>query len=123
MSRSLYFMGVGGTLMGSLAILAKEAGYRVSGSDQKLYPPMSDLLREAAIDVFEGFDPSHLDPAPDLVIIGNAGLPRGNPGVEYVLEKGLPYSSGAEWLGREMLANRWVIAASAWLPGYSSTQA
>ena len=112
MSRSLYFMGIGGTLMGSLAILAKEAGYEVSGSDSKLYPPMSDLLREAAIDVFEGFDPSQLEPAPDLVILGNAGLPRGHAGVEYVLEKGLPYSSGAEWLGREMLANRWVIAAS-----------
>ena len=112
MSRSLYFMGIGGTLMGSLAILAKEAGYSVSGSDQKLYPPMSDLLDAAAIDVFEGFDPAQLDPAPDLVILGNAGLPRGNAGVEYVLEKGLPYSSGAEWLGREMLANRWVIAAS-----------
>jgi len=112
MSRSLYFMGIGGTLMGSLAVLAKEAGYLVSGSDQKLYPPMSDLLRDAEIDVFEGFDPAQLDPAPDLVILGNAGLPRGNPGVEYVLEKGLPHSSGAEWLGREMLANRWVIAAS-----------
>ena len=112
MSRSLYFMGIGGTLMGSLAILAKEAGYEVSGSDSKLYPPMSDLLREAEIDVFEGFDASQLEPAPDLVILGNAGLPRGHAGVEYVLEKGLPYSSGAEWLGREMLANRWVIAAS-----------
>ena len=112
MSRSLYFMGIGGTLMGSLAILAKEAGYSVTGSDKKLYPPMSDLLREAAIEVFEGFDPAQLNPAPDLVILGNAGLPRGNAGVEYVLEKGLPFSSGAEWLGREMLANRWVIAAS-----------
>ena len=90
MSRSLYFMGIGGTLMGSLAILAKEAGYEVSGSDSKLYPPMSDLLREAEIDVFEGFDASQLDPAPDLVILGNAGLPRGHAGVEYVLEKGLP---------------------------------
>ena len=112
MSRSLYFMGIGGTLMGSLAILAKEAGYTVSGSDKKLYPPMSDLLAEASIDVFEGFDPSQLEPEPDLVILGNAGLPRGHPGVEHVLERGLPYSSGAEWLGREILANRWVIAAS-----------
>jgi len=105
-------MGIGGTLMGSLAILAKEAGYTVSGSDNKLYPPMSDLLAAAQIDVYEGFDPAQLEPAPDLVILGNAGLPRGNPGVEYVLERGLPFSSGAEWLGREILANRWVIAAS-----------
>ena len=112
MSRSLYFMGIGGTLMGSLAILAKEAGYTVTGSDTKLYPPMSDLLADAQIDLFEGFDPAQLDPAPDLVILGNAGLPRGHPGVEYVLEHGLPFSSGAEWLGSEILANRWVIAAS-----------
>ena len=112
MNRSLYFMGIGGTLMGSLAILAKEAGYAVSGSDNALYPPMSDLLADANITVFEGFDPAQLDPAPDLVILGNAGLPRGHPGVEYVLEQGLPFSSGAEWLGREILVNRWVIAAS-----------
>ncbi len=112
MSRSLYFMGIGGTLMGSLAILAKEAGYTVTGSDTKLYPPMSDLLADARIEVFEGFDPAQLKPAPDLVILGNAGLPRGHPGVEYVLEHGLPFSSGAEWLGSEILSNRWVIAAS-----------
>ena len=105
-------MGIGGTLMGSLAILAKEAGYRVSGSDQKIYPPMSDLLAQAQIEIFEGFAPAQLNPPPDLVIIGNAGLPRGHPGIEYVLENGLPFASGAEWLGREVLSSRWVIAAS-----------
>ncbi len=112
MSRSLYFMGIGGSLMGSLAILAKEAGYRVTGSDQAIYAPMSELLAAAEIGVYEGFSPSQLDPPPDLVILGNAGLPRGHDGVEYVLEHGLPFTSGAEWLGREILRNRWVIAAS-----------
>lgn len=105
-------MGIGGTLMGSLAILAKEAGYVVSGSDQKIYPPMSDLLAEAQIEISEGFSPENLTPPPDLVIVGNAGLPRGHPGIEYMLEQGLPFASGAEWLGREILSNRWVIAAS-----------
>ena len=100
MSRGhIYFLGIGGTLMGSLAQLAREMGYRVSGSDKAVYPPMSDQLAAAEIEVFEGFDPAQLDPAPDLVVIGNAGLPRGHPGVEYVLERGLRYVSGAEWLG------------------------
>ena len=108
----IYFLGIGGTLMGSLALLAKEAGHDVAGSDKALYPPMSEQLASAAIEVFEGFDPTQLDPAPDLVVIGNAQLPRGHPGIEYVLEAGLPYTSGAEWLGREILQGRWVIAAA-----------
>ena len=112
MSKHLYFLGIGGTLMGSLAQLARDKGYRVSGSDKALYPPMSDQLASADIELFEGFDPAQLDPAPDLVVIGNAGLPRGHPGVEYVLEKGLPYLSGAEFLGQEILADRWVLAVS-----------
>ncbi|HEX7037710.1 MAG TPA: UDP-N-acetylmuramate:L-alanyl-gamma-D-glutamyl-meso-diaminopimelate ligase [Pseudomonadales bacterium] len=112
MTTHVYFLGIGGTLMGSLAQLARELGYRVSGSDKALYPPMSDQLAAADVEVFEGFDPAQLEPAPDLVVIGNAGLPRGHPGVEYVLERGLPYTSGAEWLGRHVLPGRWVLAAS-----------
>ncbi|MGA1372843.1 MAG: Mur ligase domain-containing protein, partial [Pseudomonadales bacterium] len=112
MSAHIYFLGIGGTLMGSLAQLARERGYRVSGSDHALYPPMSEQLAEADITLYEGFDPSQLNPAPDLVVIGNAGLPRGHPGVEYVLESGLPYMSGAEWLGREILPGRWVLAVA-----------
>lgn len=111
-SSRLYFLGIGGTLMGSLAMLAKDAGFEVSGSDKKLYPPMSDQLATAGITVYEGFDPAQLDPRPDLVVIGNAQLPRGHPGVEYVLESGLPYTSGAEWLGKTILQDRWVIAVS-----------
>ena len=112
MTERIYFLGIGGTLMGSLAMLAKEAGHQVSGSDKALYPPMSDQLAAADITVFEGFDPAQLSPAPDLVVIGNANLPRGHPGIEYVLEQGIDYLSGAEWLGRYVLRNRWVLAVS-----------
>ena len=108
----LYFLGIGGTLMGSLALLARAQGHTVRGSDQALYPPMSDQLAAADIEVFEGFAPSQLRPAPDRVVIGNAKLPRGHAAVEQVLESGLPYTSGAEWLGNAVLPGRWVVAVS-----------
>lgn len=112
MTRHVYFLGIGGTLMGSLAQLARQQGLRVSGSDRALYPPMSDQLAAADIEIFEGFDPAQLDPEPDLVVIGNAGLPRGHPGVEYVLDRGIRYTSGAQWLGDEVLPGRWVLAVA-----------
>jgi len=112
MTEHIHFLGIGGTLMGSLAQLAKELGLKVTGSDQAVYPPMSEQLAAAGIEVFEGFDPAHLTPPPDLVVIGNAGLPRGHPAVEYVLEKGIPYTSGAQWLGDTVLQGRWVIAVA-----------
>ncbi len=112
MTRHIYFLGIGGTLMGSLAQLAQQMGFAVSGSDKALYPPMSDQLANAGITVFEGFDPAQLDPAPDLVVIGNAGLPRGNPAVEYILDQGLAYTSGAQWLGETVLQGRWVLAVA-----------
>jgi UDP-N-acetylmuramate: L-alanyl-gamma-D-glutamyl-meso-diaminopimelate ligase len=112
MTGHIYFLGIGGTLMGSLAQLARQLGFRVSGSDRTLYPPMSQQLAEADITLYEGFDPAQLDPEPDLVVIGNAGLPRGHPGVEYVLERGLRYTSGAEWLGSHVLPGRWVLAVA-----------
>ena len=108
----IYFLGIGGTLMGSLALLAKQQGHQVSGSDQSLYPPMSDLLAADGISVHEGFDPAQLQPAPDLVVIGNAGLPRGVASVEHILNSGLRYASGAEWLGADLLQGRWVLAVS-----------
>lgn len=108
----LYFLGIGGTLMGSLAQLAQQKGFEVSGFDQALYPPMSDQLAAAGIEVFEGFDPGQLRPPPDLAIVGNAGMPRGHEAVEYVLEHDLPYTSGAEWLGDAVLRERWTIAAA-----------
>ena len=108
----LYFLGIGGTLMGSLALLARAQGHTVRGSDRALYPPMSDQLAAADVEVFEGFAPSQLRPAPDMVVIGNAKLPRGHAAVEHVLASGLRYTSGAEWLGNAVLPGRWVVAAS-----------
>ncbi len=108
----IYFLGIGGTLMGNLAILAKQAGYDVSGSDQKIYPPMSDQLAAAQIPVEEGFERTHLNPPPDVVVIGNANLPRGAESLEFVLDEDIPYMSGAEWLGRNVLAGRHVFAVA-----------
>jgi len=107
----IHILGICGTFMGSLAVLAKELGFEVSGSDANVYPPMSTQLEEQGILLSEGFDPAHLQPHPDLVVIGNA-MKRGNPAVEYVLDKGLPYCSGPEWLARYVLQDRWVLAVS-----------
>ena len=79
----IHILGICGTFMGSLAILAKQLGFEVSGSDANVYPPMSTQLEQQGIRLCEGFDPKHLRPAPDLVIIGNA-MSRGNPSVEYL---------------------------------------
>jgi UDP-N-acetylmuramate: L-alanyl-gamma-D-glutamyl-meso-diaminopimelate ligase len=97
--------------MGGLALLARELGYRVSGSDTNVYPPMSLQLEAQGITLCEGYEPSHLDPAPDLVVIGNA-LSRGNPAVEYVLAQGLPYTSGPHWLAEHVLPSRWVLGVA-----------
>ena len=98
--------------MANLAILAQSKGYQVSGFDGPIYPPMSDHLASAGIKVFQGFEPAQLHPRPDLVIVGNANLPRGNPALEYVLNKGIRYQSGPEWLGKEILHDQHVIAVS-----------
>ncbi len=110
--RSLYFMGIGGTLMGSLACLAREAGFKVAGFDGPIYPPMSDQLAAADVTVYDHFDPKQLSPEPEAVIVGNANLPRGSAPLEYVLANDLSYYSGAEWLGEHLLRQRKVIAIS-----------
>ena len=107
----LHILGICGTFMGSLALLARDLGHQVSGSDANVYPPMSTQLQAQGIQLMEGYDPAHLEPAPDLVVIGNA-LSRGNPAVEYVLDKGIPYVSGPEWLARHVLQDRWVMAVA-----------
>ena len=107
----IHILGICGTFMGGLALLARELGMSVSGSDANVYPPMSDQLASAGIDVMEGYDPAHLEPAPDLVVMGNA-MTRGNPAVEYVLNKGLPYVSGPQWLAENVLRSRWVLGVS-----------
>jgi UDP-N-acetylmuramate: L-alanyl-gamma-D-glutamyl-meso-diaminopimelate ligase len=97
--------------MGGVALLAKRAGHRVSGSDQHTYPPMSTQLEAEGIELFEGYRAEHLDPEPDLVIIGNA-LSRGNPAVEHVLNAGIVYTSGPRWLGENYLRDKTVIAVA-----------
>lgn len=107
----LHILGICGTFMGSLAQLAKAQGHDVSGSDAGVYPPMSDQLEAAGITLTEGFDPAGIPADCDLVIIGNA-MSRGNPSVEYVLDRGIPYTSGPQWLGQYVLRGRWVAAVS-----------
>lgn len=107
----IHILGICGTFMGSLAVLAKQMGHTVSGSDANVYPPMSTQLEQQGIVLQQGFEASHLQPHPDLVVIGNA-LSRGNPAVEYTLNQGLEYCSGPEWLARYVLRGRWVLAVA-----------
>ena len=107
----IHILGICGTFMGSLAILARELGYRVTGSDANVYPPMSTQLEAQGIELMQGYSIDHLKPEPDLVIIGNA-MSRGNPAVEYVLDKGLRYISGPQWLSEHVLQQRWVLAVA-----------
>jgi len=105
----IHILGICGTFMGGLAILARQLGHEVSGSDANIYPPMSDQLADQGIKLFDGYDPVNLKPVPDLVVIGNA-LSRGNPMVEEVLDQGLPYTSGPAFLAEHVLQGRWVLA-------------
>lgn len=107
----IHILGICGTFMGSLAVLARELGHTVTGSDQGVYPPMSTQLERQGISLMEGYHESHLEPAPDLVLIGNA-MSRGNPEVEAVLNRNIDYMSGPEWLSREVLRHRWVMAVA-----------
>ncbi len=107
----IHILGICGTFMGSLALLAKELGHRVTGSDANVYPPMSTQLEEQGIALMQGYSAEHLKPAPDLVVVGNA-LSRGNPAVEYMLDAGLPSVSGPQWLAEHVLQGRWVLAVA-----------
>lgn len=104
---NIYMIGIGGIAMGNLAFMLKQAGHTVSGSDHKLYPPMSDKLKEWGLKTHEGFSAANLD-NPDLVIIGNA-ISRGNPEVEEVLNRGLEYMSMPQAIGNFFLKNKKVI--------------
>ena len=107
----IHILGICGTFMGGLALLAREMGYTVTGSDAGVYPPMSTQLEAAGIILHEGYDPAPLEPAPDLVVVGNA-LSRGNPAVEYMLDRGLAYTSGPQFLAEHVLPGRWVLAVA-----------
>ncbi|MFP1482725.1 UDP-N-acetylmuramate:L-alanyl-gamma-D-glutamyl-meso-diaminopimelate ligase [Escherichia coli] len=107
----IHILGICGTFMGGLAMLARQLGHEVTGSaNANVYPPMSTLLEKQGIQLIQGYDASQLDPQPDLVIIGNA-MTRGNPCVEAVLEN-IPDMSGPQWLHDFVLRDRWVLAVA-----------
>jgi len=107
----LHILGICGTFMGGIAALARECGHRVTGSDRNVYPPMSTQLAALGIDVIEGYTPDQLALKPDVFVVGNV-LSRGNPLVEAVLDSGARYESGPEWLARNVLQDRWVLAVA-----------
>ncbi len=107
----IHILGICGTFMAGLAVLARELGHTVSGCDANVYPPMSTQLEAAGIRVLEGYSPGHLQPAPDCVVVGNV-MTRGKPIVEYLLNSSIPYLSGPQWLAEQVLRDRWVLAAA-----------
>lgn len=107
----IHILGICGTFMGGVAALARAAGHRVTGCDEGVYPPMSTQLRELGIDIHEGFDAAQLDPAPDMIVVGNV-MRRGMPVIEAMLDRDLPYTSGPEWLADTLLRGQHVIAVA-----------
>ncbi|HKX93748.1 MAG TPA: UDP-N-acetylmuramate:L-alanyl-gamma-D-glutamyl-meso-diaminopimelate ligase, partial [Methylibium sp.] len=107
----LHILGICGTFMGGLAVLAREAGHRVTGCDAGVYPPMSEQLRAQGIELIEGWDASQLALKPDLFVVGNV-VSRGNPLIEAILDAGLPYTSGPQWLAEHVLQGRHVLAVA-----------
>ena len=107
----IHILGICGTFMGGIAALAKAAGHTVTGCDSNVYPPMSTQLEAMGIELISGFDADQLSLAPDLYVIGNV-VKRGMPLMEAILDQGLPYVSGPQWLAEHVLAGRWVLAVA-----------
>ena len=107
----IHILGICGTFMGGIAQLARAAGHRVTGCDSNVYPPMSTQLEAAGIELVEGYGAEQLALAPDCYVVGNA-ISRGNPLLEEVLDRGLPYVSGPQWLADNVLHGRWVLAVA-----------
>jgi UDP-N-acetylmuramate: L-alanyl-gamma-D-glutamyl-meso-diaminopimelate ligase len=107
----IHILGICGTFMGGIAAIAKEAGHQVSGCDANVYPPMSDQLRALGIELIDGFSGEQLSLKPDLWVIGNV-VSRGNPLMEAILDAGLPYISGPQWLAEQVLKDKWVLAVA-----------
>jgi UDP-N-acetylmuramate: L-alanyl-gamma-D-glutamyl-meso-diaminopimelate ligase len=107
----IHILGICGTFMGGIAVIAKQAGHKVTGCDNNVYPPMSTQLQSQGIELTEGWDPKQLDIRPDLFVVGNV-VSRGNPLVEEILNRNLPYASGPEWLYRNVLQQKWVLAVA-----------
>jgi UDP-N-acetylmuramate: L-alanyl-gamma-D-glutamyl-meso-diaminopimelate ligase len=111
MTMHVHILGIGGTFMGGVAAIAKAAGFRVTGADLNVYPPMSTQLEALGIEFVEGYGAGQLDLEPDIVVVGNA-LSRGSPVVEAMLDRGLPYTSGPQWLAEHVLRDKHVIAVA-----------
>ena len=107
----IHILGICGTFMGGIAALAREAGHRVTGCDANVYPPMSTQLEQLGIELIQGYDTAQIALAPDIFVVGNA-VSRGNPLLEEILDRGLNYVSGPQWLAEHVLAGRWVLAVA-----------
>jgi UDP-N-acetylmuramate: L-alanyl-gamma-D-glutamyl-meso-diaminopimelate ligase len=107
----IHILGIGGTFMGGVAAIAKAAGFRVTGSDLNVYPPMSTQLQALGIEFVQGYGADQLDLKPDLIVVGNA-LSRGSPVIEAMLDRGMAYTSGPLWLAEQVLYERHVIAVT-----------
>src|SRR5476649_782917 len=107
----IHILGICGTFMGGLAVLAKEAGHRVTGCDANVYPPMSTQLEAQGIELIQGFGPEQIELKPDLYVIGNV-VSRGNPLIEEIMNRNLPFTSGPQWMGEHILQDRWVLAVA-----------
>ncbi|KAB2967300.1 UDP-N-acetylmuramate:L-alanyl-gamma-D-glutamyl-meso-diaminopimelate ligase [Zoogloea sp.] len=107
----IHILGICGTFMGGIALLARAAGHTVTGCDANVYPPMSTQLEEQGIGLVEGYGVEQLGLKPDVFVVGNA-ISRGNPLLEAVLDQGLPYVSGPQWLAENVLQGRWVLAVA-----------
>lgn len=129
----VHILGICGTFMGGVAALARATGHRVTGSDQNVYPPMSEQLAALGIELIEGYDPAQLALRPDVVVVGNV-MSRGNALIEALLDSAIPYTSGPQWLAEHVLAGRWTLAVAgthgktttssilAWLLEYAGLQ-
>ena len=107
----IHILGICGTFMGGIAVLAKQAGFKVTGCDANVYPPMSTQLTAQGIELIEGYTVDQLRLNPDMYVIGNA-VSRGNPLMEAILNQGLPYISGPQWLSEQVLQGKWVLAVA-----------
>ncbi|HSY27473.1 MAG TPA: UDP-N-acetylmuramate:L-alanyl-gamma-D-glutamyl-meso-diaminopimelate ligase [Burkholderiaceae bacterium] len=107
----IHILGICGTFMGGLAVLAKQAGHTVTGCDANVYPPMSTQLEAQGIKLIEGFGLEQIDLRPDLFVVGNV-VSRGNPLMEEILNRNLPYTSGPQWIGEHILYDKWVLAVA-----------
>ena len=107
----IHILGICGTFMGGIAAIAREAGHKVTGCDTGVYPPMSTQLESQGIELIEGYSPEQIGLNPDVFVIGNV-VSRGNPLMEEILNRNLPYISGPQWLAENVLRDKWVLAVA-----------